>query len=175
MKRVSLLAAMGLFFALTVPASAQETGDVGSPVCGEIQQDAQTAVSTGGPYKNHGQLMKTVTRVVSPAEESGQITEECSSCIVNQFARNVPINTQKTCGSDLCEVSGGAGWQNVIRPGGGVTFPTAATPQACCQSCVANPDCAQWAFSSNQCQLNVGQVCVGSPISFTDGGMIRCP
>ncbi len=176
MKRLLTLATMGLLFAVTSHASAQLSGDVGTLECGDIQHDAQTAVSTGGPYKNHGQLMKTVTRVVSPAEESGQITEECSSCIVSQFARKIPINAQKTCGPDLCEVSGGPGWQNEIRVGGGGVFTGDTTAQACCQACVDNLDCAQWAFFNNRCQHNVGTVCVApQPTPFVDGGMIRCP
>ena len=103
MKRLSTLAAMGLLFAITSQASAQLPGDVGTLECGDIQSDAQTAVSSGGPYKNHGKLVSTAAQVVSPAEEGGQITAECSSCIMNQFARKIPIKDQEACGPDLCK------------------------------------------------------------------------
>ena len=100
MKKLSILVALGLFFAITPHASAELPGDVGTQACGETQLAAQSAVSSGGPYKNHGKLVSTAAHVVSPAEKSGQITAECSSCIINQFARKIPIADQETCGPD---------------------------------------------------------------------------
>jgi len=77
--------------------------DVGSPLCAQVQADAQDAVVSGGPYKNHGQMVRTAAHVVSDYEEAGMITEECSSCIVSQFARRIPIEEQEPCGL-LCPV-----------------------------------------------------------------------
>lgn len=79
--------------------------------------------------------------------------------------------------SGLCEVSGGAGWTNQVHTGGGVAFSTPASAQACCLSCVANPDCTQWIFSNGVCQQNVpaGNECGGPLESVIDSGRIRCP
>jgi hypothetical protein len=66
--------------------------------CLAVQLAAQAAVAGGGPYRNHGQLVSTAAHVVSPAEEAGEITEECASCIMNQFARRIPIAEQTSCG-----------------------------------------------------------------------------
>ena len=176
MNRLSILAVIGLLFALTSPAAATTPGDVGTLECRAVQLEAQEAVSSGGPYKNNGQLVKTAAAVVSPAEESGEITAACSSCIMNQFGRKVPIEDQETCGPDLCAVSGGPGWENVVRPGGGGVATGDTTAQECCQACVDNPNCAQWAFVGGSfCSHNVGTVCVGDLTPFTEGGIIRCP
>jgi hypothetical protein len=79
----------------------------------------------------------------------------------------------------LCEVPGGPGWENQVRPGGGSSIVgTATTPQACCQACVAALDCAQWAMAvSGGCQLNIlPNACLNNPlIDFVDSGRIRCP
>jgi hypothetical protein len=65
--------------------------------CEEAQIAAQDAVESGGPYRNHGKLVKTAAKAASPFLKSGAITEECDSCIVNQFARNIPIYEQEVC------------------------------------------------------------------------------
>jgi hypothetical protein len=177
MKRLSTLAALGFLFALTSPATAGVPGDVGTQACGDVQSDAQDAVSSGGPYKNHGQLVSTAAKVVDPAKTSGEITAECASCIMNQFARKIPIKDQKTCGPDLCAAPGAPGWQNEIRVGGNGVLTADTTAQACCQACVDNLDCAQWAFVGGTiCSHNIGVVCVApTPTPFVDGGIIRCP
>lgn len=153
-------------------------GDVGSQVCREVQLEVQGVVGneTKPPYKNHGQYVKAAAHAANPALEADEITEACHECIVSQFAQSIPTGDQSSCGSDLCQVSGGPGWGNVVRPGGGVTVTDATTPQACCSACVANPDCAQWAFGNNgPCQLNVGTVCVGALTSVPNSGIISCP
>jgi hypothetical protein len=77
--------------------------DVGSQFCGQVQADAQDAVESGGDYRNHGQMVKTAANAVDPYTGTGAISEECSSCIVNQFARRIPIEEQEACGA-LCPV-----------------------------------------------------------------------
>lgn len=77
------------------PASA---GGVGSPACLRVQRAAQAAVLAGLPYSNHGKLVSTAAHVVSAAENAGEIDEECASCIMNQFARSIPIEDQVPCG-----------------------------------------------------------------------------
>jgi hypothetical protein len=131
---------------------------------------------TNPPYRNHGQYVKAAAHAANPALEAGEITEACHSCIVSQFARSIPIVNQENCGPDLCDESGGPGWENMIRPGGNVASTSDTTPQDCCKSCAADLNCAQWAFSGNQCQHNVPpNQCVNPVIPFNNGGMIRCP
>jgi hypothetical protein len=76
-----------------------------------------------------------------------------------------------------CAFPGAPAWQNVVRPGGQGAITQDTTPQDCCSSCVADPNCAQWAFfGSGPCQHNVGaNVCVASPTPSVDSGMVRCP
>jgi hypothetical protein len=75
-------------------------GGVGSVECLRVQQAAQAAVLAGLPYSNHGQLVSTAAHVVSDAEDAGTIDAECASCIVNQFARRIPIEDQTPCGEE---------------------------------------------------------------------------
>jgi len=74
--------------------------DVGTSACGLVQSVAQNAVDYGGPYRNHGRMVRTAARTVSQFVEAAVITEECSSCIVSQFARRIPAEEQESCG--LC-------------------------------------------------------------------------
>src|SRR5262245_46728771 len=139
MQRRALLASTSLLFVLTSYAAAEVPGDIGTQVCRAAQLEAQSAVDSGRPYKNQGKLVSTAANVISAAEAEGLITEECSSCIVSQFARQIPTNSQNTCGPDLCEGSGAPGWQNQVSYG---VFSVLGTlsPQQCCQACVDNPD-----------------------------------
>jgi len=113
MKTLVILACIGvsgMFVALAPRVWGQAAGDVGSVECRVVQLDVQGAITSGGPYKNLGQLVSAAANVVSAAEEAGEITEECSSCIMNQFARRVPIGDQiacgpnpSVCGNGICE------------------------------------------------------------------------
>jgi hypothetical protein len=173
-----LLAGLQPGWAQGVFGSTIPPGDEGTQACREVQLAVQGKVGdeTNPPYKNHGQYVQAAAHEANPALKAGEITEGCHSCIVSQFARSIPIANQESCGPDLCEVSGGPGWQNVIISGFGTSVTTSdTTPQACCQACVVNLACAQWALSAGVCFHNVGVVCAGSPIPFPDGGMIRCP
>jgi len=96
-----LVAAMVVLGLSTVLLAQAAPGDVGSPECRVVQKDAQTAVDSGGPYNNLGKLVSTAAKVVSPNVADLTITEECSSCIMNQFARRIPIGEQVACGPDI--------------------------------------------------------------------------
>ena len=92
---------IAVMLVVTIPGVilAQAPGDVGSPECLAVQLEAQAAVDDGQPYKNHGKMVSTAAKVQSPYVEDGTITEECSSCIINQFARRIAIGEQEACGS----------------------------------------------------------------------------
>jgi hypothetical protein len=115
-----------------------------SAKCRTAQLAAQDAVKNGGPYKNAGQKVKTASHAANPYLYSGDITEECHSCIVSQFARKIPIDKQQSCGSDFqacChpyEWCADAGAESCIAWGGtpmgnGTNCATTTCPtQACC-------------------------------------------
>lgn len=69
--------------------------------CTEAQIAVQDAVVGGEPYRNHGKLVKTAAHTANPYLESGEILEECHSCIVSQFARRIPIGEQEICTSGV--------------------------------------------------------------------------
>ena len=100
---IGVLVAMVAVIGLSATLVAQEPGDVGSAECRLVQLDAQDAVAAGMPYNNHGQMVRTAANNQSPALEAGYITEECSSCIMNQFARSIPIAEQEACGALYAE------------------------------------------------------------------------
>ena len=89
MKRLFVLVFVGLLSCIVPQVQATETGGIGSPECREVQLEAQEAVESGAPYKNHGQMVRTAAHVVSAYEDDGYITEECAGCIVSQFARRI--------------------------------------------------------------------------------------
>jgi hypothetical protein len=102
MQARSLLLSVVLLLATAPLASAIERATSGTPVrsaeCRRVQLEAQAAVLAGAPYRNHGGMVSTAAKVVSAAVAAGRIDEDCASCIVNQFARNVPIAEQEPCG-----------------------------------------------------------------------------
>ncbi|CAG8570642.1 20165_t:CDS:2, partial [Racocetra persica] len=79
------------------------------------------------------------------------------SCI---FAQIITINARRhkphhsKC-PECCEAPGSAGWTNLVRPGGSVQITNDTSAQSCCESCVADLRCAQWAFLATICQHNV--------------------
>jgi len=93
--KATILVVVGLFAS---QVRAQDPGDVGSPECRAVQLAAQAAVLAGEPYRTKGGAVRTAASVVDPAVRSGSITSECSSCIMNQFGRGVPITQQGSCG-----------------------------------------------------------------------------
>jgi len=90
---------MGWLLAMASQVWAQ---DVGSAACRQVQLTAQAAVDGGGPFKNHGALVSTAAAVVNPAAVAGEITTECASCIMNQFAHGIAIAAQTDCGGPDC-------------------------------------------------------------------------
>jgi len=85
---------------------AEEPGDVGTAKCGDVQIEAQEAVLNRGPYTHkktgkiiHGKIVSTAAKIVSPyVWNTEEITCECASCIMHQFAQGIPIPEQETCG-----------------------------------------------------------------------------
>ena len=83
--------------------------DEGVMGCRQVQLEAQQAVvdliASGGHIHPktgkiiHGRIVSTAAKVVSPyVLETEEITAECASCIMNQFARRIPIEEQEPCG-----------------------------------------------------------------------------
>ena len=84
----------GLFCGIVAQLPAQD------PItCRELQVMVQTTVGNEDPaiYRNHGKYVSTVANMVDPYLESGEIDSVCASCIVNQFARSIPIEEQEPC------------------------------------------------------------------------------
>jgi|GEM_PF-1170066 len=69
--------------------------------CQTVQSEAQALVGNepDGDWKNHGQYVSTVARLVDQYVESGEIDSVCASCIVSQFARRIPVEDQEPCWS----------------------------------------------------------------------------
>jgi hypothetical protein len=86
-----------------------------------------------------------------------------------------PITGKLRLSRGCCSQAGAPGWGNQIRPGGSALFTSDTTPKACCLSCIANAQCAQWAMVAGVCNLNVNVVCVGPVTNFDNSGMLRCP
>ena len=112
--RKTTLFAIATLCTLALSAMAAD-GPTGGPVvqrnvvddgltaaCRALQKEVQEAVGNEDPnvYRNHGQYVSRVARMVGPHVDSGEITEECASCIVSQFARRIPIEDQEPCGPD---------------------------------------------------------------------------
>jgi hypothetical protein len=102
MKRlIRCLVILNLFFpVIQAAAKPLHPGDTGSATCREIQRSVQDDVSSGQPFRNHGQMMKTVTSLANQAKQQGDITGRCEACILGQFAQRVPVMNQVPCGPD---------------------------------------------------------------------------
>ena len=74
-------------------------GDIGSSSCGAVQQAVQLAFRDLTKFSNHGTYVSSVARSVSAAQNVTLITNDCSGCIVSQFARGVSVDQQESCGS----------------------------------------------------------------------------
>jgi hypothetical protein len=72
--------------------------DVGTKECRKVQFQAQEAVLLGGPYKNNAELVRTASDVVDLYKKNGEISNKCSSCILHEFRRSIPIEEQDACG-----------------------------------------------------------------------------
>lgn len=92
------LIAFAMVFCLFCAVIAQVPAQ--TPItCGELQDMVQAAVGNEDPavYRNHGQYVSTVAKMVDPYLESGEIDSVCASCIVSQFARRIPVEDQEAC------------------------------------------------------------------------------
>lgn len=139
---------IALFLTVSSVALAQQPGDVGSFECRALQQSVQAQVGdeSKAGKKNHGQFVKTVAHLVGPRVESGEITEECASCIISQFARRIAIAMQKPCGP-------------AVR---------SCQPQTCGTFTVCDPDVDCFCFEV----VEGGGVCVNDYFCFS---AVRCP
>ena len=84
------------------PAPITISGDDGlNSTCRALQLEVQAAVGneTRPRYRNHGAYVSTVAHMVG-IHVGVDITEECASCIISQFARRIPIEDQRPCGPD---------------------------------------------------------------------------
>lgn len=131
-KRILVLGALLACICIAYSGNVWAQAGVDTPECRAVQLAAQEAVLTGGPYKNHGELVSTAAHVVDAAVTAGEIDEECASCIMNQFARRIPIADQEPCGPDSpnpeCE---GADCS---------TFQPCNTPNSCSQPVCVTTD-----------------------------------
>jgi hypothetical protein len=70
------------------PAGYSVSGAL-SPLSGDaLATYVNLVVASSGPYRNHGQCVRTAARIVSPLEEAGYISEEVASSIMNPIARS---------------------------------------------------------------------------------------
>ena len=87
-----------------VPALAKDGVEIEEldAECRALQLEVQGAVGNEDPaiYRNHGAYVSTVAHLVGPEVEQGNISEECASCIISQFARRIPVEEQTPCGPD---------------------------------------------------------------------------
>ncbi len=93
-----------LFIFLSAIATADERpGDRGSQVCGEVQLETAVMVASDGPFRNHGQLMRTINEFLNPRIQDRQITGRCAGCIRNQWAQGIDPAEQDACGEESVE------------------------------------------------------------------------
>ena len=101
MRLLIVLIAIVLSCVILPQAQAQTPGDVGTVECGEEQLLIQESVDMEGPYKNHGQLVKTAVHAVISARKAKLITVKCAACIFIEFALGIPLEEQNACGPEI--------------------------------------------------------------------------
>jgi hypothetical protein len=72
------------------------TAPVSACTCGERQALVIQLVPDESTFKNHGQYVSAATAAL---DADGPVSEECHSCIVNQFARSIPQGSMTSCGT----------------------------------------------------------------------------
>jgi hypothetical protein len=72
------------------------TAPVADCSCGERQAGVILLMPDESSFGNHG---KYVSAAVATLDSMGAVSEECHSCIVNQFARSVPQDAMTSCGA----------------------------------------------------------------------------
>jgi hypothetical protein len=95
-------------------ATGPPPADVGTQGCRKVQFQAQDAVLFGGPYKNNAELVKTASDVVDTYKKNGKISNKCSSCILQEFRRRIPVEEQDACGW-LCPCLDLPGWLSLLE------------------------------------------------------------
>jgi hypothetical protein len=93
---MALTLVLFMFLGIAQQAIAEDYG----AQCRRVQLMVQEAVGNEDRaiYRNHGAYVSTVARMVDEYVMSGEISDECASCIVSQFARRIPIEEQVPCG-----------------------------------------------------------------------------
>lgn len=82
---------------LMCPAGFAETfatADVSGCTCAEVQAGVIALVPDEDTFNNHGQYVQTAANTL---DSIAVVSEECHSCIVNQFARSVPQGAMVSC------------------------------------------------------------------------------
>ena len=82
---------------LMCPAGFTETfntEDVSTCGCAEAQKGVILLVADESTFKNHGAYVSTAAKTLNSIAE---VSEECHSCIINQFARSVPQDEMVPC------------------------------------------------------------------------------
>ncbi|RHZ74067.1 hypothetical protein Glove_227g70 [Diversispora epigaea] len=104
-------------------------------------------VSTCNSLKPDSTKLCCPVVTTSPLKHNNKIKTKTVTC-----APTVSINHCPTC----CSVSGGAGWGNFVRPaaGGNSTEVQASSAKECCNACLADSNCIQWAFLINGVCIN---------------------
>ena len=88
--------------------------DVGTIECREVQLQTQHEVWCGGPYEKHTELVKAASDVVDIYRKSGEISNKCSSCIMQPFQKSIPIEDQEACGW-LCPCLRLSDWASLLE------------------------------------------------------------
>jgi hypothetical protein len=76
--------------------SPESSDDIGTTTCGGVQKTIQLAFRDPSAFQHHTAYVRAVAQSVAAAGDL--ITEDCSECIVEQFAKSVPISQQQPCG-----------------------------------------------------------------------------
>jgi len=74
-------------------------GPPGSTACGNAQEACQAAVDALPAGANHGAVVSACAQAANPALDSGEINEECHSCVVSEKASKKKVGTN--CGPDI--------------------------------------------------------------------------
>lgn len=101
-RRVAVIVSLGMSLGIVAvtAACAQSGKDVGSAECRQFQLAVQAAlgkdVTSANPVRND--FIGALSTRLGTAVASGQITTACANCILDQFARRVPVTGQASCG-----------------------------------------------------------------------------
>jgi hypothetical protein len=77
-------------------SASTEGDDAGTSTCGAVQKTIQLTFPDPSVFPDHRTFVRAVAHGVAAAGDL--ITEDCSECIVEQFAEGIPILQQQSCG-----------------------------------------------------------------------------